>query len=83
MNDNLLRFKKDLNLVIFDYETCNLNLGLSSNKPWQLAFIVVKNGKIIEKQDYHLGWDDLNVSKDAAKITGFNKKKHDKVSELC
>lgn len=80
MNEELLRFKKDLNLVVFDYETCNLNLGLSSNKPWQLAFIVVKKGKIIEKKDYHLKWEDLNVSKDAAKITGFDRKKHDKIA---
>lgn len=80
VNTDLLRFNKNLNLVLFDYETCNLNLGLTRNKPWQLAFLVIQDGKITEEVDYHLGWDDLNVSPDAAKITGFNKKKHDELS---
>ena len=77
MNDELLRFNNKLNLLVFDYETCNLNLCSADNKPWQLAFIVVENGKVKEKVDYHLRWPDLELSKEAAKITGFNKKRHD------
>ena len=78
MNNDLLRFKKDLNLIVFDYETCNLNLGLDTNKPWQLAFLVIEGGKVTERVDYRLKWDDLEVSPEAAKITGFNKEKHDR-----
>ena len=81
MNNDLLRFRNNLNLLIFDYETCNLNLCSSDNKPWQLAFIAVENGKIKEKCDYRLRWEDLNVAPEAARITGFNKSKHDKLAQ--
>ena len=81
MNDDLLRFKNDLNLLVFDYETCNLNLCSFGNKPWQLSFMVVEGGKVKEKCDYRLRWEDLNVSPEAAKITGFDKKKHDKLAQ--
>mgnify|MGYP005821983417 FL=1 len=80
MNNELLRFRNDLNLLIFDYETCNLNLCSEDNKPWQLSFMVIENGKVQEKVDYHLAWDDLHVSPEAAKITGFNEKKHQKLA---
>ena len=80
VNNDLLRFRKNINLLVFDYETCNLNLGLEVNKPWQLAFLVVQNGKISERVDYRLKWEGLNVSPEAAKITGFNKKKHDELA---
>ena len=77
MKESLLRFKKNQKYLLFDYETCNLNL-VFYNKPWQLAFLVVENNKIVESKDYWLKWDDLNVSPDAAKITGFTKAKYDK-----
>tara|TARA_R100000008_G_scaffold53384_1_gene32373 strand:- start:490 stop:1128 length:639 start_codon:yes stop_codon:yes gene_type:complete len=80
MDNNLLRFKNDLNLVIFDYETCNLNLCSTTNKPWQLAFIVVQQGKVIKKEDFRLKWEGLEVSKEAARITGFKKTQHDKLA---
>ena len=80
MQNDLLRFRNDLNLLIFDYETCNLNLCSTDNKPWQLSFIVVEKGKVKEKGDYRLLWKDLSVSPEAAKITGFNKAKHDKLA---
>ena len=78
MREDLLRFNNKLNLLFFDYETCSLNLCSSSNKPWQLAFIAIKDGRVIEKVDYHLDWEDLKVSPAAAKITGFNLKSHKK-----
>ena len=78
MKENLLRFKKDQKYVVFDYETCNLNLVSTTNKPWQLAFIVFQGGKIIDKADYILKWDNIHVSKEAAKITGFTKAMYDK-----
>ena len=77
MKESLLRFKKNQKYLLFDYETCNLNL-VSNNKPWQLAFLVVENNKIIESKDYWLKWNDLTVSPEAAKITGFTKAKYDK-----
>jgi len=78
MKENLLRFKKSQKYIIFDYETCHLNLGSEENKPWQLSFIVADLNKIYEKKDYYLKWEDINVSEDAARITGFSKKIYDK-----
>jgi DNA polymerase III epsilon subunit-like protein len=77
MRKNLLRFNKQQKYVFFDFETCGLNLGSLRNKPWQLAFIVINDDRIIEKKDYWLKWDDLKVSEGAAKVTGWTQKKHD------
>ena len=79
MKESLLRFNKSQKYIIFDYETCNLNLVSEENKPWQLAFIIAQNGKIIERADYILAWEDLKVSPEAARITGFSKNKYDKL----
>lgn len=69
--EDLLRFKFDQKYVIFDTETEGLNLV--SSKPWQLAWIEAKGKKITKKQNRFLMWQDLNVSEDAARITGFSK----------
>ncbi len=74
MNSELLRFNNDQKYLVFDFETCNLNLASPDNKPWQLAFIIAQGQKVLEKHDYFIKWDDLNISDDAAKITGFNRK---------
>lgn len=68
--EDLLRFKFDQKYIIFDTETESLNLV--SSKPWQLAWIEATGKKITKKQNRFLMWDDLNVSEDAAKVTGFN-----------
>lgn len=80
MNSDFLRFKKDQKYIVFDFETCNLNLASPDNKPWQLAFILAKGNKIIDKFDYYIKWDDLNISKDAEKITGFSRSIYNKKS---
>lgn len=77
MKESLLRFQKNKNYLVFDYETCNLNLT-ANNKPWQLAFLVIENNKIVESKDYWLKWDELHVSPEAAKITGFTEAKYKK-----
>jgi DNA polymerase III epsilon subunit-like protein len=69
--EDLLRFKFDQKYVIFDTETEGLNLV--SSKPWQLAWIEATGKKITKKQNRFLMWDELNVSEEAAKITGFKK----------
>jgi len=78
MSKDLLRFKKDQKYIFFDFETCGLNLGSLRNKPWQLAFITIENGKIKEKKDYWLKWENLVVSDGAAKVTGCTQSKYDK-----
>lgn len=56
--------------VVFDCEAESLNLALC--RPWQLAYIVAKDGKIIKKVNDYIDIHDLNVSKDAARVTGFD-----------
>lgn len=78
MNEELLRFKKNQKYIVFDFETCSLNLASLDNKPWQLAFIIAEGNNILEKHDYYIAWEDLNISAEAAKVTGFSKSKYDK-----
>jgi DNA polymerase III epsilon subunit-like protein len=80
MKEDLLRFNKSQKYLIFDFETCNLNLASSHNKPWQLAFLICNGNNILESKDFYIKWDDLQVSKDAAKITGFKRAKYNKLA---
>jgi DNA polymerase III alpha subunit (gram-positive type) len=70
MND-LLRFKHNQNYIVIDCETEGLNL--TSSKPWQASWIICRGNKIISKHDHFIRWDDIGVSTDAARITGFDK----------
>lgn len=76
MNEDLLRFNNQQKYLVFDFETCNLNLCSTDNKPWQLAFLVCQGNKVLEEYDYYIYWEDLKISKDAKKITGFSDKKY-------
>jgi len=77
MMGDLLRFNKSQKYIFFDFETCGLNLGSLRNKPWQLAFLVVEDQKIVKKADYWLRWEGIKVSEGAAKVTGWTQKKYD------
>lgn len=81
MMEDLLRFKKDQKYVVFDFETCNLNLVSEHNKPWQLAFLVYHGDKLIESNDYHIFWEDLRMSEGARKVTGFKDAKYKKLAQ--
>ena len=74
MNEELLRFNKKQKYLIFDFETCNLNLASPQNKPWQLGFLVIENDQVKESCDYWLKWDDLQMSEGARRITGWTEK---------
>ncbi len=76
MKSELLRFKKGQKYVFFDFETCGLNLGSLRNKPWQLAFITIEDGKVQEQHDYWLKWEGITVSAGAAKVTGWTPDKY-------
>mgnify|MGYP003656565388 FL=1 len=85
MTNSLLRFKKNQKYIVFDFETEGLNLRYS--RPWQLGFIEVEGKNIKNEHDIYIGFDDLSVSADAARITGFseytyNKKKKNKLEVL-
>lgn len=81
MNENLLRFKKNQKYLIFDYETCNLNLSPKENKPWQLGFVISEGSRILDRQDLYIGWEELNISKEAEVITNFSRIKYDKLKQ--
>jgi DNA polymerase III epsilon subunit-like protein len=81
MKENLLRFKNNQNYLFFDFETCCLNLGSTDNKPWQLGFMVINNGKVVKKKDYWIRWSDLKMSEAAAKMTGWTQVMYDKKAE--
>jgi DNA polymerase III epsilon subunit-like protein len=79
MDESLLRFDKNQKYLVFDTETEGLNLIRS--RPWQVAWLVVEGGKILEKHDMFLDWPNLDVSAGAAKITGFTMKEYNKRKE--
>jgi len=79
MDESLLRFDKNQKYLVFDTETEGLNLIRS--RPWQVAWLVVEGGKILEKHDMFLDWPNLDVSAGAAKITGFTMEEYNKRKE--
>ena len=81
MKDELLRYNNKQKYLIFDFETCNLNLVNSTNRPWQLSFIIATKDKIIEKHDHFLKWKDLKVSEGARIATRFDYTKYKIKSE--
>jgi DNA polymerase III epsilon subunit-like protein len=81
MNEDLLRFKRDQNYLFFDFETCSLNLGSLDNKPWQLGFMVINNGKVVKKKDYWILWEDLKMSDAAAKMTGWTQDEYNRKAQ--
>jgi len=78
MKENLLRFNKKQKYIFFDFETCCLNLGSLDNKPWQLAFTVIENSKVVTSKDHWIFWSNLKMSTAAAKMTGWTQAKYDK-----
>lgn len=70
---NLHRFYDGLYLF-FDLETEGLNLGYS--RPWQIAYGVANNHRIIDIKTKYIKWNDINVAKGAAIVTGFSKKEY-------
>ncbi|MAG59393.1 hypothetical protein CMO96_01200 [Candidatus Woesebacteria bacterium] len=78
MKENLLRFNKKQKYLVFDFETCSLNLASPDNKPWQLAFMAYEGDKLIESADYYIHWDNLKLSEGARRVTGFSDSKYKK-----
>ena len=71
MTDNsLLRFRKNQKYIVYDFETEGLNLRYS--KPWQLGFIIAEGKKVKESYDLYIDFEDLNISDDARRLTGFS-----------
>ena len=76
MTEPLLRFAKKQKYLVFDTETEGLNLV--SSRPWQVAWLVAEGDRVIKKRDLYIEWPDLNISEEAARITGFSQKQYEK-----
>lgn len=70
--EDLLRYSQQ-KYIVYDFETCGLSLSSLDNKPWQLGLLVCENNQIIERHNFYIKWDNLNISKEAAIVTKFNK----------
>lgn len=81
MIEKLTRFDRSQKSMVFDFETCSLNLTSESNKPWQLAFEIYEGDKLIESNDYHIFWEDLKLSDGARKVTGFKDARYKKLAK--
>ena len=77
--EELLRYNFKQRYIVFDTETEGLNLITS--KPWQIAWIECEGKKVIKKHNRFIKWDNLNVSPEAARVTGFNKDHYESVAE--
>lgn len=75
----LLRYNKEQVYIFADLET--EGLSLLKSRPWQISYAVFTIDKVIAAYNQYLWWDDLNVSPDAARITGFNYEEYKRVAQ--
>lgn len=78
--DTLLRFQDTQLYCAVDFETESLSL-LGKNRPWEVAYCIFNNKKILKKESFFILWDDIKVSSDAARITGFNLQKYKSLAQ--
>lgn len=78
LGDDLLRFQKK-KYIVLDTETESLNL--INSRPWQIGFVVVENKKVVQTFDLYPFWEDLKISRDAARITRFNYQEYKQKSQ--
>jgi DNA polymerase III epsilon subunit-like protein len=70
---DLLRFKDKQKYIIFDFETCHLNLTPDfNNLPWQCTYLIAQGNKIVQENDRFPFWEPLPITKGAAAVTRFN-----------
>lgn len=69
-----LSYNRTAKIVVFDTET--ESLSLITSRPWQLAYSIVQNNKILKTIERYPWFPDLKVSDAAARITGFNWEKY-------
>ena len=73
MDEHLLRFRKDKNLVFIDCETYNLCLNFCHNVTWQVSMLETDGTKKTDERDYYIKWDtDFKISDDAKRITRYD-----------
>ena len=74
LQNDLLKYNKNQKYLVADFETANLNLISLENKPWQLGYLLATKDEILESHNIYIKWDKLNMSVDAARITGYDER---------
>lgn len=78
MEENLIRFDKNIKILFIDFETSNLCLSGKFNLPWQMALLKTKGSQIQENgQNILINWgSEFCFSKGALEIAhSFSEKK--------
>ncbi len=65
-----LSHNKHQKIILIDAETEGLSLHL--HRPWQMAYSIWRDGKILKSRDLYPWYPDLDVNRRAAEITGFD-----------
>lgn len=73
LENNLLKYNKNQKYLIWDMETCDLNLHSLHNKPWQIGYAVATKDEILLSKNIYIKWPNLKISADAARITRYDK----------
>lgn len=80
MSEKLLRYNTESLFVLFDMESFNLNLNFKHNLPWQISLIKAKGDRKLDERDLFIKWKtDLKISDEAARITGYDQRKIDRI----
>jgi hypothetical protein len=69
IGESLLRYQKEQEYITIDTETESLNCVYA--RPFQVSFMIWSLEGEKEFHNYFVKWDDLMMSKDAARITNF------------
>jgi hypothetical protein len=78
LGEDLLRFNFQQEYLLWDAETCNLNLShIEIDRPWQWGWEIYKGKNLVESHEDWLLWEDeFTVGEGAAMITGFDWNKY-------
>lgn len=77
-DEKLLRFRKGFRFLSMDTETEGLNPFF--HRPWQIAWTITENNRIISSKQYHLKIPNLSVSEGAARVTKFDLQAHNRIA---
>jgi DNA polymerase III epsilon subunit-like protein len=83
MDGHLLRYNNKVKYALIDLETFNLCLHFCANRPWQVGILKTQGDQVTDAKDVRVNWPDaphLKVGKEAAFITRFDQKLHDKLA---
>lgn len=75
-----LKYDSSQKYVIFDYETCNLNLLSLDNKPWNLGIVLAQGKEILSVKNIYIKWENIYIPEIVKQLTKFNQETYNKES---